>query len=177
MDWQNPLTFYQLMAWPPFLLYVISYQIFEPRKTIMLWIPASLFMAVHFYGLGAIPALCIVLGAIFRDCAAVYGSRRVLLVTTIIYLAYAWAVIFLLGVNIQDYLIGIGTLFLSFSTFFRDYYRQHRLLSMCNQIMWLVAFILMGSYGGIAQNIFILSSNIIGIIRHSRNCKNSSQSM
>lgn len=171
MAWQDPFTFYQIMAWPPLFFYIASYQIIEPRKTIMLWIPAGLFMAVHFYGMGSIPALCIVLGAIVRDCVAVFGSRKTLLVTTLIYVTYAWTVILLFATNTQDYLIGIGTLFLSLSTFFRDDFWRHRLFSACNQTMWLFAFILMGSYGGIAQNIFIITSNMIGMIRHKNKIK------
>ena len=168
MDWQNPFTFYQLMAWPPLFLYIASYQVLAPRKTIMLWIPASLFMAVHFYGMGATPALCIVLGSIIRDGVAIFGSRRALLITTLLYVVYAWGAIILFADNIQGYLMGIGTIFLSLATFFRDHFWRHRSFSMCNQGMWLLAFILMGSYGGIAQNILIIASNIIGMIRHSK---------
>lgn len=124
-------------------------------------------MAVHFYGIGATPASCIVLGAIIRDIAAVFWSRKTLITITLFYVAYVWSLILLLGVDIQDYLIGIGAIFLSLATFFRDHFWRHRLCALCNQSMWLVAFILMGSYGGIAQNIFIVFSNIIGIIRYS----------
>ena len=171
MDWQNPFTFYQLMAWPPFFLYIASYQVLTPRRTIMLWVPASLFMAVHFYGIGSITALFIVLGSIIRDYIAIFGSRKTLLITTISYVIYAWGIIILFADSTHDYLIGVGTIFLSLATIFREHFWQHRFFSMCNQGIWFIAFVLMGSYGGIAQNIAIMTSNIIGMVRYSKSNK------
>jgi len=134
-QWPDPFSFYQLIAWPAFFLYLASYQMLKPRQTIGFWIPANLFMVVHFYGMGSIPALCIALGAILRDAVAVFGTRRVMMVTVIIYVIYAWTAVALSANSLQDYLVAVGTTFLSLATLFRDSFWWHRSLSVCHQVM------------------------------------------
>lgn len=164
-DWQDPFSFYQLMAWPALILFVASYQMHNPRKTILLWIPASLFMAVHFYGIGAIPALCIALGSTIRDSVSVYGPKKLLSYTIIAYVLYAWSATALSAHTALDYLPAIGTTFISMASLNRDCFWRHRMFAFGHQISWLTAFTFMGSYAGIAQILFVMQSNVIGIIR------------
>lgn len=163
--WRDPFSFFQLIAWPAFFLYLMSYQLLDPRKTIRLWIPANIFMAVHFYGMGSIPALCIALGAMVRDSVAVYGSKKTLSYTLVAYVIYAWVAVLLSADAVQDYLVAVGTTFLSLATFNRDFFWRHRLFSACHQVMWFSAFVLMGSYAGVTQLAFLMTSNMVGMLR------------
>jgi len=167
-QWQDPLSFYQIVAWPAFFLYLASYQMLDPRRTILLWLPANIFMSIHFYGMDSIPALCIALGAMVRDSVAVFGSERLLLMTIKSYMVYAWVAVIFFAKAPQDYLVAVGTTFLSIATFYRNVFWYHRLLSLCHQTMWLTAFLLMGSYAGIAQLVFLMTSNLVGMVRKHR---------
>lgn len=164
----DPFSFYQLIGWIPFFLFVISYQILDPRKTIFLWIPAGFLMGIHFYGIGAFVAMGIAWIAMLRDLAAVYGSKLVLRGAVISYLCFAWILFLSIGEAIDDLLVTIGTTFLTFSSFSRDYFWRHRLFAMLHQSFWMAGFVFMGSYAGFATVAFTFGSNIIGIIRYKR---------
>ncbi len=144
----------------------------DPKRTILFSIPAGVFMGIHFYGLGSLVAMAIAFGAIARDCAAVWGSKRLLGATSLLYMAYVWIMAALMAASMQDYLVAIGTTFLTAATFNRDYFWRYRLLALGHQSLWLVAFLLMGSYAGTVQIAFIMGSNLLGMARFRRTSLN-----
>ncbi|MEM7617868.1 MAG: YgjV family protein, partial [Pseudomonadota bacterium] len=89
--YENPFSFYQLVAWIGVVLYVLSFQVFDTRKTLAMWIPANLSFALHFYGLESLPAMFVALGSAVRETSAVFLQKKIfhiILVLNLIFNAF-----------------------------------------------------------------------------------------
>lgn len=170
----DPFTFYQLIGWVPFFIFLVSFQILDPKKTIFLWMIGGSFYALHYYGLNAFIPMWISIGGIARDFVAVYGSKRQLNFAVIIYIVFAWSLCLLYGTEVHDYLVALGTTCLTFSSFNRDHFWRQRVFALGHQGSWFLAFISMGSYAGLAMIICSFFSNIIGMARYKMRASNAS---
>lgn len=158
-------SFYQIMGWIAVCFYVASFQALDPKKTILLWIPANAIMSVHYFGLGSYTACSLAIGAIFRDVAAVYAPKKYVRVAIAVFTIYIWVMAFFLSSHIHDYLITLGTTFTGLAALYRDHFWKQRLCSFTQQIILFSGFFLLGSYPGMAFVTLTFSSNLIGVIR------------
>ena len=161
-------SFYQIMGWIAVCFYVASFQCLDPKKTILLWIPANSIMSIHYFGLGSETACALAVGAIFRDLVAVYGSKKYVKIAIFAFTVYIWTAAFFLGSHTHDYLITLGTMFTGVSALYRDHFWKQRFFSFLQQIILFSGFYLLGSYPAMAFVTLTFSSNIIGIVRKLR---------
>jgi len=70
----------------------------------------------------------------------------------------------------------VGTCFFSLSFLMKHNFLAHRLFALGHQVSWLIAFIILGSFGGLALIAFMLISNSIGTGRYLLGKRNGSKS-
>ena len=71
-----------------------------------------------------------------------------------------------LGSELKDLFAAIGTVFFSLSVWFKHDFLIHRAFAFAHQLSWTFAFILLGSYGGLALILVMFCSNIVGTTRY-----------
>ncbi len=164
----DKVTFYDVMGWVAVCFYVSSFQCLYPKKTVLFWIPANSFMAVHYYGLNSYTACALALGAIFRDIGAVFGSKKVAIGSVVIFTIYIWIMACVLSTHLHDYLITLGTTFTGFAVLSRDYFWRQRFFSLIQQVILFLGFYLLGSLPAMTFICMTFLSNIIGMARKLR---------
>lgn len=163
----------QIPAWIAAVIYIASFQQQSSNKTIWLWIPADILMAVHFYFMSAPLLLMTAIGGTIRSLIALKCPRKTLLIYLLAYLAVIIPVFLFFGEGLQDYMVLIGTSFFCASVFAKEKFLWHRAFAFGHQLCWIIAFYLLGSYGGFALIIFMFISNITGTGRYVLANKNS----
>lgn len=162
----TPAFLYQTSGWIAVALYLISFQLLNPRKTIFLWGPADFLMAVHFFGIGAIIPMITAIGGTFRSLIAVYGSKRLLQVYIAVYLIVVSVCVYILAQAVEDYLTLVGTVFMCLSVLYQERFVLHRLFAFGHQSFWTAVFILIGSWPGLVLILCMMGSNVTGFARY-----------
>lgn len=163
----NPFSFYQSIGWIGLLFIVISFQLKKTRHTILCYIPADLCYAIQFYGLNSYSSMIIAISAIFRSIAGVWFSQKIMTFVVILHALIAWCAFFIFASSPIEAFGAFGATFMSTSIWFREKYYLCRGFAACHQVSWLILYTAIGSYSGVTMMIMALSSNIIGLIRHS----------
>ena len=161
----------QLLAWASTVLYIISFQKQSSDKTIMLWAPADFLIAIHFYFMNAPLLMLIGLGAMVRSFVAIKYSQKTLGVFLVCYLIAIFIALFLLDTGLKDYMAVGATSCFCMSVFLKKSFVWHRTFAFANQACWTTAFILLGSWGGLAWGGAMFMSNLIGTMRYLRDQK------
>ena len=161
----------QLLAWIAAVIFIASFQKQSADKTIRYWIPADVFMVLHFFFLQAPFFIMIAGGSIVRSIIAIKCSYKILISYIAVYLLLLAASLLIFDFGLREYIAFIGTLFFSASILSKEKFFLHRGFLFGHQITWIIAFSLLGSYGGIALISFMLISNIIGTGRYFFNSK------
>lgn len=160
----------QLFGWVAFVLYIVSYQILSPRRTVLTWGIANGFYAAHWFLIGAFPAMMIAIGACIRDTTSAFAPEKTVRIVLLLFVIYAWVSTIIMAEAPYDYLAAIGTTFLTIASYYgsqkRFYYQRN--FSYGHQLSWLAYSFYTLSYPGIAQNILALGSNTVGIWRYWR---------
>jgi hypothetical protein len=162
---QNPFSFYQLMGWIAVCFYVASFQALDPKKTILLWIPANSIMAVHYFGMGSYTACALAAGAILRDLGCGFAPKKYLNGIVGVYTVYIWAMLYVFYTGFYDVLITLGTTFTGLAALNRDHFWRQRCFAFTQQIILFGGFFLLGSLPAMAFVTFTFSSNVIGVTR------------
>ncbi|MCB1783623.1 MAG: YgjV family protein [Alphaproteobacteria bacterium] len=158
-------SFEQVLGWGGAFLFIISFQLLNPRQTILLWVPGSILFAAHFYLLGSFIAMVTALLAVVRDLSACFLQKRPFHIILFLCLIMVWMVTFLMAEGWTDFLPALGNTFLSFASLNRDLFMRQRLFSAGHQVIWLVFGVFIGSYPLIFQCSFLLLSNVVGVFR------------
>ena len=156
----------QLLAWVAGTLYFISYQKQSGNKTIFLWAPADFLFLLHYYFMNAPFFMIIAMGSTVRSVIALKFSRKILGMYLVFYVLGALILLAFMGEGVKDYCAMGGTIAFSFSVWMKDKFIIHRLFAFVHQILWIIAFALLGSYGGLALTFLIFISNLIGTGRY-----------
>ena len=106
------------------------------------------------------------LGGTIRSLIGVYCQRRTLSIYLILYLVVLACAFPFLADGLKDYIAYLGTTFFSLSVWFKDSFIWHRVFAFAHQISWMLAFILLGSYGGLVLIFIMFSSNVVGTVRY-----------
>lgn len=123
-------------------------------------------MALHFYFMNAPLFMLTALGGTIRSLMAIYAPRKALGIYLVLYILALIAVFPFIGDGLKDYIAVAGTTFFCFSVWFKENFLAHRFFAFMHQISWIIAFILLGSYGGLALISVMFFSNIIGTGRY-----------
>ena len=156
----------QVLAWGAALLLVISYQKQTANKTIFWWIPADVLMLAHFYFMGAPFFMLLAGGGLLRSIIALKFSHRTLLIYLAFYMFLLGVALLFIGDDFKDYIAFLGTSFFSLSVIFKQKFIWHRMFAFAHQACWIAAFIMLGSFGGLALISFMFISNAIGTTRY-----------
>ncbi len=162
----------QIPAWIATLIYIVSYQRQTANKTILLWAPADVLMAIHFIFMDAFFYLVTSVGGVIRSLVAVYAPKKVLGYYLALYMVVLLSLFPFLMDGIKDYFAVVGTTCFCLSVWFKEKYIMHRIFAFAHQFSWIIAFALLGSYGGLALVSFMLLSNVIGTGRYLFNKRN-----
>lgn len=162
----DPLSIWQLIGWAAVPIYIFSYQVLNPRRTILVQLPADILYLVHFWGLGAVLPMMISLASLPRNLAAVYGTKRQLHIVLALFVVYIWLCTAFLAEDWMDLAPAIGSSFLAGAVFFRDRFWPYRLCMAGFQIFWFSFFMIIGSYPGVFLISLTFSSNVIGMGRY-----------
>lgn len=154
-----------------FVLYVSSFQILNPRKTIFFQALANFILIFHFWGLDRVFIAFLALTASLRDAGSASlekAQHRPMMVGY--FIALAAGTIFLAD-NYIDYLGVAGSVMSSSSQFFRSRFYVYRALMFMHQVFWLVVYVMIGSIPGVITMSGVFVSNIVGIVRYVRQQK------
>ena len=161
----------QLLAWAAGALYFASYQKQSGDKTIFFWAPADFLFILHYYFMNAPFFMIMAMGSTIRSIVALKCSRRVLGLYLLFYVFGLLILLNFMAEGTKDYVAMIGTIAFSLSVWMKDKFITHRLFAFVHQLCWMVAFILLGSYGGLSFIAIIFISNAIGTGRYLMNNK------
>lgn len=142
----------------------------------MLWIPANITFAVHFFGMQNFTAMWVAIGSAFRETIAVFFSKTLLNIFLVFLVIAVWSIAFILSNNIFDYLPAIATTFVCTAVYFKNNFYLYRFWMIGHNIAWFIFYVTIGSYAGTVQITLFLFSNIIGMSRYFLNNRNASQS-
>ena len=123
-------------------------------------------MFAHFFFMGAPLFMVTALGGTIRSLMAIYAPRKALGAYLILYTILVIALAPVLGEGIKDVFAVIGTTCFCLSVWYKQNFLIHRAFAFGHQICWIVAFILLGSYGGLALISIMFLSNVIGTGRY-----------
>lgn len=156
----------QLLAWVAAIIYIISYQKQSADKTIKWWIPADILMVIHMFFMGAPLFILISIGGTLRSIISLQFSRKILKIYLAIYMLAVVCAFPFLGEGLRDIMGVIGTGFFSLSVLMKHNFIVHRLFALGHQLSWIGALSILGSFGGLALILFMLTSNVIGTGRY-----------
>jgi len=97
---------------------------------------------------------------------AIKTSKKFLSFYLIFYTILILIIAPFLGSELKDLFAAIGTVFFSLSVWFKHDFLIHRAFAFAHQLSWTFAFILLGSYGGLALILVMFCSNIVGTTRY-----------
>ena len=123
-------------------------------------------MTLHFFFLGATFFIAIPAGGMIRSILALKASYKILVIFIVFYMSALATALYVFDFGVREYIAFIGTVFFSASTLTKHHFLLHRAFALCHQISWIIAFTMLGSYGGLALILFLLASNIIGTGRY-----------
>ena len=106
------------------------------------------------------------LGSTIRSFIALKCSRKILGYYLIFYVLMIVIAMPFLAEGIKDYFGVVGTLAFCVSVWMKENFILHRMFAFAHQTCWIIAFIFLGSYGGLAFTVFIFVSNVIGTGRY-----------
>lgn len=164
--YENPFSIWQILGWLAVPIYLLSYQLLNPKHTMAAHIPADILYTLHFFGLGAIlPALIAGISPL-RNVLGIFGSQRSLYLGLLVFTIYAWVCGFIVATDLLMFLPVLATTFKSIAILCRHSFWKYRFFLLLFQLLYLTVFIYIGSYAGTFLSTITLSSNLIGLIRY-----------
>lgn len=151
-----------------FTIYTISFQLLNPRHTILMQSPAGILNGLHFFWLGSPMAAFIALSASVRDFSNGLGSDRTKQIVTVLFLLAIYSGAFFLARGWYEYCAVVGSTMMTLAQYVRDNFYRYRFMCFGHQIMWISVFTVIQSIPGFIFMVSILISNIIGIVRYMR---------
>ena len=91
--------------------------------------------------------MIIAMGSTIRSVVALKCSRKILGLYLLFYIFGALLLLTFMAEGPKDYFAMVGTIAFSFSVWMKDNFIVHRLFAFAHQLCWMVAFLLLGSYG------------------------------
>lgn len=167
---QETVTPAQLVGWVGFITMASAYQFKTAKKIRFVAALAAVVFATHFYLLGAKAAMVIAIVASVRGFA--FGFDVVLKrrkIAAIVALAAAYLGVFLSGA-MTDWTVSIALLGTSLSCL-QDLQTKAQIMrsvGLARASVWLVYNTLIGSHGGVMNNVTVLFSSLFGMWRHHR---------
>lgn len=128
-------------------------------------IPADILYSIHFFGMGALLPALIAAASSFRNLIAIFCSKKYLHIVLVIFLIYIWICAYFLATNIFLLLLVIGSSIKNLAYFYRDNFWGYRFSLLAFQVLYLIAFLHVGSYAGTFLATFAFLSNTIGMLR------------
>lgn len=152
-----------------FIIYIASFQILSPRKTILVQAVSQPFHMAHFIGLGAWFLAVLGLMAALRDLvSALVDDKRLHRLCMLLYFVAIYGAGYFMVQATGDYMGLVGSTSSTISQFFRERFYAYRGLMLLHNIMWLGAYVYAGSIPGAVVMLGITASNVFGIIRFMR---------
>lgn len=164
----NPI---QLLSWVAAVFVIISFQVHNLKRMMVLQQTGYFFLAIHFILLGATTGAVMTIIGIIRLSVAAYIKkhpeyRRYYLIFFPIILIASW----ITATGPESLLPAIGYL-LGTLAIYQQKMMTTRILFLTAHPFWLAYNFLVGSQGGIAMECFNLISSSTAIIRHRKQIK------
>jgi lysylphosphatidylglycerol synthetase-like protein (DUF2156 family) len=163
-DWRE--IFVQSLGFVAFAIFIVSYQIKDPRKTQLWFAPGNLTYGLQYFLMGHLSPALIISAAAVRDVMAAKASDRALKIASVIYLCWAWGVTIALAREWQEGLMAVSGTISTVAALMRGHFYRFRFLLMGRQSVVLCFNAWIGTWGGIIHLVFTLASNIIGTWKH-----------
>ncbi len=164
----NPFSIWQIIGWVSVACFVFSYQILEPRKTLLMVGISALVLLPHLYGINApLTTLVVILfGALRNFVAAFSKNEKWVKIVVVFNLFLVWMISFYIAQDVIDYLPPIASSFMSIASLFRDRFYTYRFFSIACQVTWVAVYLVIGSYAGLTLTLMSGTSNVIGVGRY-----------
>ncbi len=148
-------------------LTIFSFQRKEPRQIFFTQIFSSLLWSIHFFFLGATAGALINLTNMTRKTALVYINDKYTKIFAALLLCFVWTLFFTFVYSKTTDLLPLAANTIGISFFFvrKNRYITAR-ISIIGALLWLSYGFIEQSYPSIITEIFIISSIIIGMVRH-----------
>ncbi len=153
------------------VLSVIGYQMKEPKNSLKLFAPSDFFYGLQYYFLGSFSSFLIMMAAVLRDIAGIYGSKTVMRSVFIIYIGTVWVLAFLKAEYAMEYLPPLATTLATLGMLNREHFLRFRVFLFLHHVSWMIFSIWIMAYAGILLTCLTGGSNIIGFLRHYKDRK------
>ena len=166
LDWHE--IFIQFLGFVSFAIFMIAYQVQDPKKTQLIFAPGTFVYGLQYFLLGSLGGAIVMFASSVRDISAYFLSGKILKILTIVHLFFIWSVAFVFNGEWLEYAAVLGASISTLAILFRDHYYKYRGMLALRQSLWLVFNGWIGSWGGVLHLAFTLLSNLVGVLRYSR---------
>ena len=146
--------------------FIFSFQIKDPRKSQLLFIPGNIAYGIQYILLGSLAGGIILFSSAVRDGAGAYASPHLLKFFVILHLAIATLTLGFLGNSWAEGLILLSAILSSVAALYRDDFMRFRSFILGRQLAILTFNLWIGSIAGAIHLSFTLASNMIGLYRY-----------
>lgn len=147
-------------------IFVVSFQMKDPRKSQLLFVPGNIAYGLQYIFLGSLAGGIILFSAAIRDGAGVYASSRLLKFFVVLHLVIAVLTLVLLGKSWAEWLILLSAILSGLAALYRDNFLRFRLFILGRQFSILAFNLWIGAIVAVGHVLFTLTSNLIGLYRY-----------
>ena len=152
-----------------FILFIVSMQCLQPRRTILVQGFADVIFVFHYLGLAQVFVSILAGLAAVRDFGSAFlDNPRFHLMLLLAYLVALYIAAFFVADQVSDWLGILGSTAITMAQFFRERFYFYRGLSFIHQALWVAVYAMIVSIPGVLFMSAILVSNVIGIVRYIR---------
>ena len=151
-----------------FILFAISFQLLNPRHTTFLQAVANVFLVIHFFALGQVFIAALSILASLRNLGSSFLRDRHHKMLMVAYVPTLCGMAFLFEAQAMDWLSVLASNLITVGQFFRDRFYVFRFLNVMPELLWLIVYVYVGSWSGVAFATLFVLSNFVGVIRYMR---------